>query len=501
MTIKAATVEGKEGWYDDTSQEFLPADQWKPGEYEGKSGLFNTSTNEFQPIDVKTQTPTKSPDQSTGEYLRSLLRRFTPYARPALEYGGGALGSAVTGGPVTPTGLLGGGLGYSIGRKGADVLEQLAGQKTPKDFLTETAETMKDVAGGTMMDTAGANTAELLRNAGRMISETNLAKWLYSKAIRTPLTDAWKRVIPSKDFTRRTEVVTEGLKNEVLPNDQGLAKIVHTIEDLDSRVKAKVAELTKMGGHDVPVEDLTKSLDPLKFQAEMSRGAAKNLDDIYAIEQEVMRKGGADDISSVVRRETPGTLTPSEVHALKQEFYKDVNYDRSKPLFNESGRFTEEATKRIAHVAMTTLEEMAPDIIGPLNKKSAIYLDLKQAVEHTIARYNASGDLTTMGTKILAIKNLGLAALEVVTGTPTIKAKLAFAAKNAGNITAKGIGRGVYLPLMRTDESGHSVLGDIFGDVTGSDLRSLRGTSTLDGKDVGVRREDIEAELKRRGVR
>jgi len=73
---------------------------------------------------------------------------------------------------------------------------------------------------------------------------------------------------------------------------------------------------------------------------------------------------------------------------------------------------------------MKTLEAMHPDI-KELNKKTAAYIALKQAVEHSIARYDNLnvGGLQAM---ILALRNVGLAALEVVSGTPTVKARMAF---------------------------------------------------------------------------
>ena len=45
--IKAAEYEGKKGWYDDTTSEFLPDTDWKKAEHEGKRGIFNSATSEF----------------------------------------------------------------------------------------------------------------------------------------------------------------------------------------------------------------------------------------------------------------------------------------------------------------------------------------------------------------------------------------------------------------------------------------------------------------------
>jgi len=52
MGLSEAEVDGQKGWYDSSSQEFLPASRWKKAEVDGKIGLFDPSSNEFQPLDV-----------------------------------------------------------------------------------------------------------------------------------------------------------------------------------------------------------------------------------------------------------------------------------------------------------------------------------------------------------------------------------------------------------------------------------------------------------------
>ena len=77
--------------------------------------------------------------------------------------------------------------------------------------------------------------------------------------------------------------------------------------------------------------------------------------------------------------------------------------------------------------------------------------------QYTIARYentNAVG----IGAKILSIRNVGLAALDLVTGTPTMKAKLAIAIKNAGTIAGKNMGRGAMVAGRHHNENKTEIL-------------------------------------------
>jgi len=373
-------------------------------------------------ISAKEAPPSPIPNESTGDYLRRLVAKITPYARPVLEYGGATAGSMLTGGPLTPTGIAGGALGYAGGRQGANLLEQIAGQRNPEDVLTELSRAGKDVSGGAMQEMITPVGGTLLSKLGGKLADTGVGKWLYSKALKTPLSADWKRTIPTKDYTKRELAVNTGMKDEIIPNELGKQKIIKRVNEISDEVKKTVDDLTAKGGNETNVYNLTKqALDPVKSRGAMARDSKAAKQNISEIEQDVINKGGVS-----------ASLNPSQLQTLKQEFYKDINWDKTKPIINEKGRFTEEATKAIALKAMERLEQLAPEL-KHLNKTEGAYIDLQKAVEHTIARYdnvNAIG----LGAKILSLRNVGLAALETVTGTPAMKARIGIALAKAGNV-------------------------------------------------------------------
>jgi hypothetical protein len=99
-----------------------------------------------------------------GQNLRpseETKQTISTVARPVLETGGAAGGAILGGGASVPTGpgavagmVAGGGLGYGIGRKGADILDQMLGLRKPGTVVDETLGSVKDVAEGATM-TAG----------------------------------------------------------------------------------------------------------------------------------------------------------------------------------------------------------------------------------------------------------------------------------------------------------------------------------------------------------
>jgi hypothetical protein len=81
-------------------------------------------------------------------------RVISTVARPVLETTGAA-GGAIIGSSASPAGtVVGGGLGYALGRKWADVLDQMMGLRKPGTVVDETLGSVKDVAEGATM-TAG----------------------------------------------------------------------------------------------------------------------------------------------------------------------------------------------------------------------------------------------------------------------------------------------------------------------------------------------------------
>ncbi len=75
--IRQAEYEGKRGWYDDTTQEFLPEDSWKAADYDGKSGIFNPQTNEFVEAGLPTAKPASKPSDGYLSKLEGALSKRT----------------------------------------------------------------------------------------------------------------------------------------------------------------------------------------------------------------------------------------------------------------------------------------------------------------------------------------------------------------------------------------------------------------------------------------
>jgi len=96
--------------------------------------------------------------ESAEEAAKATTRAVMPYARPVIETGS-SITAALT---ATPTTLIGmaaaGGLGYGIGAKASDIIEQWAeapSRKQPETLKGQLAQSAKDIAFGTTMEMGG----------------------------------------------------------------------------------------------------------------------------------------------------------------------------------------------------------------------------------------------------------------------------------------------------------------------------------------------------------
>jgi poly-gamma-glutamate capsule biosynthesis protein CapA/YwtB (metallophosphatase superfamily) len=124
---------------------------------------------------------------------------------------------------------------------------------------------------------------------------------------------------------------------------------------------------------------------------------------------------------------------------MKQLFQDLVNWDAKSPIFNVKGKFTQETRQAMAEDAMKQLTAMNPEI-KYLSEKSSTMIDLKKAIEHTID-YDLSKDMVGATSKMLALKNIGMAVLDNFLGYHTNRARLAFVLKKAGDWEAKNASR------------------------------------------------------------
>ena len=383
-----------------------------------------------------------TPKVADTPLYQSIMRRLSPYVRPALEYGG-AVAGGIAGTPLSPAGsVAGAGLGYAMGRQGANIYDQVAGIKDPQGLLSEAGNAAQDVLVGAGMEMGGQGAGALLQKAGRAIVESGIPRRLYARSLRTPINETWKKALPGEDFTKREMVVKTGYEGQVLPNNAGLSTAIKRTKQIEGNVHQIVGDLTKQGGNDTSIYKLVdEGMGSTYGKAQYSTkdGTANALD---SLRNRVIKMGGV-----------KSSLNPNQLQALKQEFWKDINWDRTKNIVDPNGRLTEDAIHGIGNAAMRRLEELAPEL-HQLNKKQGAYIDLQKAIEHTVARYENLniGGLQAM---ILALKNVGLAALEVATGTPTFKAKLAFTLGKIGRgkVGAELTKAGIYAATRGVERS------------------------------------------------
>jgi hypothetical protein len=356
--------------------------------------------------------------------MQKVTQTALPYAKPALEIGGAVLGGVVggTGGAMSPTApvtspagaIAGAGLGYAGGSRIARKLEDYAYDKKPDDILTDVSKTGKDFVIGAGLQAGGPIIDKTLSVLGKKIATSGAPEWIMSRAIKTPTGARWQKTLPETEYTAREAVVGKMLKEDINPNKYGRAvadKRISEIQDQVADIVSKIPKENTTGSYDI-----IKSLNPLKQEAKFSSIAEEAVPAISKIEQSVIKKG---------------LMNPEEMQMLKQQFYKDINWDRTKPIIDSAGRFTENARKAIAHEAMVRLEGFAPELKA-LNKNEAIYLDMQKAIEKTIERYENS-NVMGIGAKILSLRNIGLAMSEMILGTPSMKATLARTLYKAGN--------------------------------------------------------------------
>lgn len=142
--MKRAEYEGKQGWFNDATNEFFPDDTWSKAEYKGQTGLFNQETNEFTPITATGGTMGPVPEWGVkNPRLYGLYGAAKETGKEAgkIALEGGMMGAGAVGGTVMTGGnplggIAGGGAGYA----GAKMIEEkLAGNKDARiqaeDFL------------------------------------------------------------------------------------------------------------------------------------------------------------------------------------------------------------------------------------------------------------------------------------------------------------------------------------------------------------------------------
>lgn len=363
------------------------------------------------------------------ESLREPVRGAAEAVATAAPVAGAVAGGMVGGGAPVPGGaIIGAGLGAGMGEQAANIIRSGMGERQWEGTEKEIPRAAKDVVMGTMAETGGQATSDLIRRLGTRLAP--YAEKLYSYAISTPITNKWRVLYPGAEGTAREAAVKVGLEAEVKPNRFGLRQAQAKADLLTDSITKAVREATKSGqvGNIQARDVVDKGLQNVRGRAMLSSDTKVAKEAVQKIESEVMAKGGV-----------PGTLSAEDTLALKRQFDSEIKWDENKPITDIKGLFTQEARKGIREAAENALEASIPELRG-MNKKTAAWIDLKEALEHTIAR-DLSKDMVKFSSKVLALRNIGLAALDTFLGYSTNRARLAFAIKKGAEWRAKTTAR------------------------------------------------------------
>jgi hypothetical protein len=217
------------------------------------------------------------------------------------------------------------------------------------------------------------------------------------------------------------------------------------VNDIVDQITQRVNKLRKQTKSDAFVSN---SLSAVKGKAIASGPEAVSVVD--KIEKENMAKGGYNK-----------RFSPQQLQVLKTQLADEVEWSKEGDIINVKSKFTQNAKKALAESAMKTLENMSPEI-KYLNEKSAARIDLVRAIEHTINR-EAATDTVGFGSKLLALRNFGVAIADMAFRLPTNKAKLAFAINKGAQWQAKTITKaaayGVIPQLLHFDSQGNLIMG------------------------------------------
>jgi len=387
-------------------------------------------------------TPTPAPQQGTTRTVpQKMWDMAKPMVRPMLEIGGGVVGGVVGMGGGPAPAIAGAGLGYTAGRTLADKIEGV----TPTDPLELARRTGEGFVEGSTMEMGGNALSKGLNKAGTALAKSDWPKRLYGGSVRTPSGDKWDRLYKGDELTKRQKLIQAGLKDEILPNNYGMAKARAKVNDITDQISDMINNLTKQTPSNQFVSD---ALTPIKGKAIASGPEATSVVD--KIEKENLAKGG-------YNRE----FSPRQLQMLKTQLADEVEWSKEGDIVNVKSKFTQNAKKALAESAMKALEEMSPEI-KYLNEKSAARIDLIRAIEHTINR-EAATDTVGFGTKLLALRNFGVAIADMVLRLPTNKARLAFAINKGAQWQAKTMTKaaayGAVPQILHFDSQGNLIMG------------------------------------------
>lgn len=359
----------------------------------------------------------KAPETPKNDpLLNKLARAVDPYTKYALPIAG-AIGGGLLAAPanfIAPgvAEVTGVGLGTIGGQQAANFIGNLAGRRGGFDTREFITKEIPEASINAVATPAVNKILPLINTAG---------KQLYGNTIRTPITNKWTKLFPGKEGTAREIAVTKGYDENIYPTNYGIKKTASKVDELNSQVNKIVDEGTA-NGHTVSRYDLIqKGLAGAKNQARVADPESVNV--IQRLQKRVEAIGN------------PKEMTTRDLLDLKRQLYKETQWDGKSLSTATEKQFNEVGKKGLAHEAMVQLEGKYPQL-KYLNKEESAYLDLKEALERTVAKHEQQIQPSSKGIWI-ALKNLPAAIAEETFNHPLVKARLAFALKNAA--ARKGI--------------------------------------------------------------
>jgi hypothetical protein len=358
------------------------------------------------------QYPTPKAQESPKDdpLLNKLARAVDPYTKYALPIAG-AIGGGLLAAPaniIAPgvAEVTGIGLGTLGGQQAANYIGNLAGRRggfDPYELITRE------------IPEAGINAVATPAINKILPYITTAGKQLYGNTIKTPITNKWTKLYPNKEGTAREIAVTKGYEENIYPTNYGIKKTASKVDELNNQVNKIVDEGT-VNGHTVSRYDLIqKGLASAKNQARVADPEAASV--ISKLQSRVESIGN------------PKEMTTRDLLDLKRQLYKETTWDGKSLSTATEKQFNEVGKKGLAHEAMLQLEHKYPQL-EYLNKEESAYLDLKEALEKTVAKHEQQIQPSSKGIWI-ALKNLPAAIAEETFNHPLVKARLAFALKNA----------------------------------------------------------------------
>lgn len=349
-----------------------------------------------------------------------LVTKLAKAVDPVTKYGLPILGATLGGVAALPLNVgapgvaeaAGVGAGTLIGQQAANYIGQMAGRRggfNAQELLTrELPEASINAVSGPLINKALPYVAKF-------------GQKVYGNAINTPITNKWTKLFPGQEGTARELAVKKGYDAGIYPTNFG----IKTAAQNESQLKTAVDEIVDQG---------TASGDVVDRYALIRKGLANARNKSRVADPEASKV-----IDKLQRRVeaigNPKEMTTRDLLDLKRQLYAETSWKgQDLSTFTEK-QFGEVSKKGLAHEAMMQLEERYP-ALRFLNKEESAYINLKEALERTVAKHEQKIEPSTKGIW-LALSHLPAAIAEETINHPIVKARLAFALKNAA--ARKGI--------------------------------------------------------------